>query len=444
MSNKELTPDDSERARKETDGLKDELEKACGEKEVNNKNNRQDYTKELEKLRTTDSENSRKALEEEALVLEQLREIKLKKAKADLLQAQKKIILLRLKRITMFAPLVLGLLILLLPLDSFYRLFSINYNYANLLAVLLILISIFGIMLAYLQTGFQKIPDPKIDYVNEIPMETGEIKYKNENKNEDIKNTLKLYSSFKRETEYEIYKLRAEITKLKHELDIKSSDRDVLSTDNKNNIVDSLKAKLLSEASQLTALEILNNINEKVSRNNKSDQIDNIFNQTLERLKSETTSLGRRGNLNLSLGIITTIIGLSLLGFFVFETKIIPEDKLTFITSFIPRLSLVILIEIFAYFFLKLYKSSLSEIKYFQNEMTNIEAKYAAIQCAKFTDDKNAFSSAIAALTATERNALLEKGQTTAEIEMAKIESKNISVISEKVMKFIKNKNDDQ
>ncbi|EGL0840757.1 hypothetical protein IPX32_002297, partial [Escherichia coli] len=238
--------------------------------------------------------------------------------------------------------------------------------------------------------------------------------------------------------------LRAEITKLKHELDIKSSDRDVLSTDNKNNIVDSLKAKLLSEASQLTALEILNNINEKVSRNNKSDQIDNIFNQTLERLKSETTSLGRRGNLNLSLGIITTIIGLSLLGFFVFETKIIPEDKLTFITSFIPRLSLVILIEIFAYFFLKLYKSSLSEIKYFQNEMTNIEAKYAAIQCAKFTDDKNAFSSAIAALTATERNALLEKGQTTAEIEMAKIENKNISVISEKVMKFIKNKNDDQ
>ncbi|ELS8141562.1 hypothetical protein QPC84_004799 [Escherichia coli] len=76
--------------------------------------------------------------------------------------------------------------------------------------------------------------------------------------------------------------------------------------------------------------------------------------------------------------------------------------------------------------------------------MTNIEAKYAAIQCAKFTDDKNAFSSAIAALTATERNALLEKGQTTAEIEMAKIENKNISVISEKVMKFIKNKNDDQ
>lgn len=162
----------------------------------------------------------------------------------------------------MFAPLVLGLLILLLPLDSFYRLFSINYNYANLSAALLILISIFGIMLAYLQTGFQKIPDPKIDYVNEIPMETGEIKYKNENKNEDIK-ILWNYTLHSKETEYEIYKLRAEITKLKHELDIKSSDRDVLSTDNKNNIVDSLKAKLLSEASQLTALEILNNINEK-------------------------------------------------------------------------------------------------------------------------------------------------------------------------------------
>lgn len=442
MSEKEVTPDDSEQSRKETDDLKDELAKARNEKEADNKDNRQNYINELEKIRTRDFESSRKKLEDETLVMEQLHELKLNRAKADLLQAKKKLMFLRLRRITIFAPLVLGLLILLLPLGSLYRLLSINYNYANLAAALLILISIFGFILTYLQTGFQKNIDPKIDYPSKIPMETGEVNYKNENEN--INNVLKLYSSFKRETDHEIIKLKDEVTKLKHAFDNKSPDSEILSIDNKNDIVDSLKAKLLSETSQLTALEILNDIKEKVSHNNKSDQIDKIFNQTLERLKLETTSLGRRGNLNLSLGIITTIIGLSLLGFFVVDTKIIPEDKLTFITGFIPRLSLVILIEVFAYFFLRLYKSSLSEIKYFQNEMTNIEAKYAAIQCAKFTDDKTAFSSAIAALTATERNALLEKGQTTAEIEIAKIENKKISLISEKVMRFIKNKNDDQ
>ena len=92
-------------------------------------------------------------------------------------------------------------------------------------------------------------------------------------------------------------------------------------------------------------------------------------------MRSEVSALSRRGNLNLSLGIATTIIGLIILGYFVLEIDSIPEDKMAFIAHFIPRLSLVVLIEVFAYFFLKLYKSSLSEIKYFQNEMTNAEAK---------------------------------------------------------------------
>ncbi|MDA8490392.1 hypothetical protein, partial [Kluyvera sp. Awk 3] len=122
MSEKDVTPDDSEQSRKETDDLKDELAKARNEKEADNKDNRQNYINELEKIRTRDFEKSRKTLEDEALVMEQLHELKLNRAKADLLQAQKKLMFLRLRRITIFAPLVLGLLILLLPLGSLYRL----------------------------------------------------------------------------------------------------------------------------------------------------------------------------------------------------------------------------------------------------------------------------------------------------------------------------------
>jgi len=44
------------------------------------------------------------------------------------------------------------------------------------------------------------------------------------------------------------------------------------------------------------------------------------------------------------------------------------------------------LIELFAYFFLKLYKSDLSEIKYFQNELTNVEMRYAAVRLADAGD----------------------------------------------------------
>jgi len=462
MSEKESIHDDSVRSLEETDDLKSESAKARTETEFDNREMSQNLIDNIEKIKSKtlkgtryqdgDGANTLKISEElqrlkelqELQNLQNLQELELKRKKYNLQQAKRMYLLTRLSQIAMFAPLTLGLLMLLLPLKSFYILFSINESYANTVAVSLILVSMFGLMLRYLQTGFKKNSDNKPDYTAEPLMESSHIKYTSENGTKEISNTLRLISSYRREAEGEIAKLREEVKTLKYEHYNKPSDSEILSAENKNEIVDSLKAKLLNETSQLTALEILNNINEKVSKNDKSGQIDNVFNQTLERLKSETASLGRRGNLNLSLGIVTTIIGLSLLGFFVVETKIIPEDKLTFITSFIPRLSLVILIEVFAYFFLRLYKSTLSEIKYFQNEMTNIEAKYAAIQCAKFTDDKVAFSNAIAALTSTERNALLEKGQTTADIEMAKIENKNISVISEKVMKFIKNKNDEQ
>lgn len=40
------------------------------------------------------------------------------------------------------------------------------------------------------------------------------------------------------------------------------------------------------------------------------------------------------------------------------------------------------MIELFAYFFLSLYRTSLQKIKYFQNELTNIEAKQIALRAA--------------------------------------------------------------
>lgn len=88
------------------------------------------------------------------------------------------------------------------------------------------------------------------------------------------------------------------------------------------------------------------------------------------------------------LGILTTVTGLSILGYYVFHAQPSGQDPWLFTTHFLPRLTLVVFIEIFAYFFLRLYKSSLTEIKYFQNEMTNIEAKFIALYIALESDNQ--------------------------------------------------------
>ena len=55
-----------------------------------------------------------------------------------------------------------------------------------------------------------------------------------------------------------------------------------------------------------------------------------------------------------------------------------------------PRLTLSIFIEFFSFFFLRLYKTGISEIKYFQNELTNAELKFIAVEKAIMTEKDDA------------------------------------------------------
>jgi hypothetical protein len=279
-----------------------------------------------------------------------------------------------------------------------------------------------AVLMIYLQTGFKKKPDEEINY----------IKYENEISK--LRNRIEHSATL---STFDLEGIQEQLKTLREHTDQISSINEAITEEHKEEIVLLLKSEILKTSSDEVFKETLEKINQKVSNSNQLKEVESVFLRTLDRLYAEISALSRRGNLNLSLGILTTIIGLGILGYFVLEIDSIPEDKMAFIAHFIPRLSLVILIEVFAYFFLKLYKSSLSEIKYFQNEMTNAEAKLVAIKCSIMTSDETSTSLVIQALSNTERNAILEKGQTTAEIEKSRIEQQNISTISEKVSNII-------
>jgi hypothetical protein len=122
-----------------------------------------------------------------------------------------------------------------------------------------------------------------------------------------------------------------------------------------------------------------------------------------------------------------------MLGMFVLSTPIEFENTLDFVESFVPRLSLVIFIELFAYFFLRLYKDTLSEIKYFQNEITNIESKHLAVAMAISNNSDEGLIHSIDSLLSTERNHILNKGQTTVEIEKARTEQQLTDSVLDKL-----------
>ena len=165
---------------------------------------------------------------------------------------------------------------------------------------------------------------------------------------------------------------------------------------------------------------------EKFIEASTAGQIFNLLTYSRRRVEEEISSQNRRGNINLLIGITTALIGLFILGYSVFTINSIPtadikdinKDIIHLAYSYIPRLSLVFLIEVFAYFFLRLYKYSIIEIKYFQNELTNIDLKTMALHLVGKVGDKDQIKEIAMELVKTERNFILEKGQSTVELEI--------------------------
>ncbi len=174
----------------------------------------------------------------------------------------------------------------------------------------------------------------------------------------------------------------------------------LLSNEGRDNIVNTLYERIEAETLDDTIMKLRKSLEEHDFRAIITSQNS----ETKNRIYKEIDSLDRRGSLNLVLGVITAAIGILVLVFFVISALVDTKSTADYLIGFLPRFSIVVLIEMFSFFFLRLYKASLSEIKYFQNEATNIEHKFLALQTALSVGDQSLFKKCISALLGTERN----------------------------------------
>lgn len=253
------------------------------------------------------------------------------------------------------------------------------------------------------------------------------------------------------------------------------------SIENDANLKLSEYLKTISNDSILKAVE--DKYADNLFSNFKINFITNELKEVKTRLERETNRINRSSAVNLSLGFATTLFALTFLiyslvslkfssssfdenGFSKIEptrietraaadttlkNKIIINQKqqpfidnsktlfILFLISFIPRLSVSIFIELFSFFFLRMYKRNLDEIKYLNNERTNIELKLIALESAILNkDDENTLGKILIELSKTERNFILKKGESTVEVEKEKLESNFYKETLESVAKLIK------
>ena len=129
--------------------------------------------------------------------------------------------------------------------------------------------------------------------------------------------------------------------------------------------------------------------------------------------------------------------GILSLAYFLYSAPDI-VDGVGFFIHHLPKLSFVIVVELFAYFFLRLYKNGFDEIKYFQNEITNIEMKVMSLKYAQEFKNEDMIKELAMLLMKTERNFILEKGQTTVSIEKDRLQNLSDSKLTTMISEIIK------
>lgn len=207
------------------------------------------------------------------------------------------------------------------------------------------------------------------------------------------------------------------------------------------NISSEQTSEMLNRLEGRLAKEFSAELEEKMKRRFSQSNVEELYLRSLERLREQVAVLGSRANTSLMFGIIFSLIGLFALYVTFFSSldlavSQLPHSSLDFdfldlMREYLPRLSLVIIIELISFFFLRLYSKALNELRYAQNETTNVELKIIALVSSVAYGLQESTTSVIKSLSDTERNNIIDKSQSTIEIERERANSEGeISTIN--------------
>lgn len=207
--------------------------------------------------------------------------------------------------------------------------------------------------------------------------------------------------------------------------------------------MDELSELIDKKMAEQSMKAVLADIEKRFAESARQQEIDDLlasFSVSLEsKLEAYIIRLSRNANMNLLIGIITSGLAVIMLFVLLFGnpgTSATTEELLQY---YIPRVSVAVFIEVFSFFFLKLYRGNLADARYFENERTNVKSKLLAYRTAYLLEDKEQLSKALDALLATERNFVLKKDETTVGLKKAQLQHEHESQIISAFASILKN-----
>lgn len=189
--------------------------------------------------------------------------------------------------------------------------------------------------------------------------------------------------------------------------------------ENESAVYKSLYEKASSHKNEKPTNEI--NRSDSTSKNDEDPVLVSI-NDSISRLKNEAASLERKAILNVLIGTISAI-GVIIFSYY-FISNFANQDYI----KYIPIAATILAIEIFAFFFLKLYRKCLDDIKFYQNEISNLECRRTGYLACITSDSKIEYF--LQQMICTERNFVLKKGETTIDAQRTAVDDSFVDKLS--------------
>jgi hypothetical protein len=121
-------------------------------------------------------------------------------------------------------------------------------------------------------------------------------------------------------------------------------------------------------------------------------------------LSNELNHARKNAAINLVVGIFFSIVASVTLVYTLLAHDPLPVTRQGDLYSYIPQLILSLFIAFFSFFFIRLYRKNMQNIRHLTNELTSVGLKILSLNTAVFLNDKSMIKAAIEELHKTERS----------------------------------------
>jgi hypothetical protein len=107
------------------------------------------------------------------------------------------------------------------------------------------------------------------------------------------------------------------------------------------------------------------------------------------------------------------------------------------LAHYIPRVSTVIFIEVFSFFFLRLYKATLAESKFYQIELLELTSLDVALQAAIKLDDPKTVAAVISETARGRKSGIFASSAAPSTSRQSELDGKTVTDLIEKTVKLV-------